>query len=214
MFENEPDITAARAGPPSGTRSHRPAGSPGNALTAEQLEAVGGIRKWLYETDRPVFSVQGLAGVGKTELLARIAKTPLAPLVCAPTGRAAEGVNGQDRGRGAGEKYPAQSAGDGIGSDVLEIADAPPAGRHRVRLLRVTLVYRSGDRGYELLLQSGAHLCIITSMPGHRFLIAPSSASPSMPGMLISDRITISCGSMPPASLSSASSPDPAKCRT
>ena len=27
-----------------------------------------------------------------------------------------------------------------------------------MRLLRVTLVHRSGDRGYELLLQSGAHL--------------------------------------------------------
>jgi hypothetical protein len=45
------------------------------------------------------------------------------------------------------------------GSDEQAFADAPPTGRHEVRLLRVTLVARqSGDRGYELLLQSGAHL--------------------------------------------------------
>jgi exodeoxyribonuclease-5 len=93
MFDYKPNITAVRTrtGPPSGPglRSHRPADGPRNALTAEQLEAAGGIKKWLYQTDRPVFAVQGLAGVGKTELLARIAQTPLAPLVCAPTGRAA-----------------------------------------------------------------------------------------------------------------------------
>ena len=36
--------------------------------------------------------------------------------------------------------------------------------------------------------------------------------SPSMPGMLMSDRITISVGSIPSASFSNASSPEAAKC--
>ena len=47
-----------------------------------------------------------------------------------------------------------------------------------------------------------------------RCLTSRSSSSPSMPGMLMSDRMTISSGSMPSASWSSASSPEPAKCRT
>jgi hypothetical protein len=76
--------------------------------------------------------------------------------------KAAEGLNAKGRVEGAGEKEGTQRApggpAGGADSDVQEIADAPPAGRHRVRLLRVTLVHRSGDRGYELLLQSGPHL--------------------------------------------------------
>ncbi len=44
-------------------------------------------------------------------------------------------------------------------NDDQAIIDAPPAGRHAVRVLRVTLVAKqSGNLGYELLLQSGAHL--------------------------------------------------------
>ena len=37
----------------------------------------------------------------------------------------------------------------------------------------------------------------MTGMSGQRFLTSPSSVSPSIPGMLMSDRITISAGSMP-----------------
>lgn len=73
---------------------------------------------------------------------------------------AAEGLDGLDQRHGALGVNSAQGAptGQDEGVDAEAIADAPPAGRHVVRLLRVTVVHRSGDRGYELLLQSGAHL--------------------------------------------------------
>jgi len=52
----------------------------------------------------------------------------------------------------------------------------------------------------------------MTGMSGRRFLTSPSSVNPSIPGMLISDRIAISAGSMPSASFSNATSPELAKC--
>ena len=52
----------------------------------------------------------------------------------------------------------------------------------------------------------------MTGRSGCLALISRSSVSPSIPGMLMSDRITISVGSMPSASFSSASSPELAKC--
>jgi hypothetical protein len=72
-----------------------------------------------------------------------------------------EGRYGQDWDQSVQEKDCVQKAPGGSGDavdDAQAIADAPPAGRHAVRLLRVTLVIRSGDHGYELLLQSGVHL--------------------------------------------------------
>src|SRR3954452_12395669 len=51
----------------------------------------------------------------------------------------------------------------------------------------------------------------MTGKSGRRLLILRSSVSPSIPGMLISDRITIRVGSMPPTSFSSAFSPELAK---
>ena len=48
----------------------------------------------------------------------------------------------------------------------------------------------------------------MTGKSGQRRLISSSKCSPSMPGMLMSDRITISSGRMPSVSFFSASSPD------
>src|SRR5262249_16055062 len=47
---------------------------------------------------------------------------------------------------------------------------------------------------------------IMTGSSGHVFLISHSNASPSIPGILMSDRMTISSGLIPSASIRSASS--------
>ena len=44
--------------------------------------------------------------------------------------------------------------------------------------------------------------------------IASTNCRPSMPGMLMSDRMTATVGSIPPVSRSKASSPEAAKCMT
>jgi exodeoxyribonuclease-5 len=80
-----PDGIMAFIGPAPGAG---PAGRPA-PLSPEQREAVGEIKDFLADTARRVFVVNGLAGTGKTHLLGRIAQTPLNPLVCAPTGKAA-----------------------------------------------------------------------------------------------------------------------------
>src|SRR5215471_5475049 len=54
----------------------------------------------------------------------------------------------------------------------------------------------------------------MTGKSGRRCLISRSRLSPSMPGMLMSDRMTISSGRTPFDNLSRASSPEAAKCRT
>ena len=54
----------------------------------------------------------------------------------------------------------------------------------------------------------------MTGRSGRCFLISRNKLNPSIPGMLMSDRMTISSGRTPFASLSSASSPEAAKCRT
>lgn len=63
-----------------------PAASP---LSPEQKAAVADIKAFLSDSTRRVFSVHGLAGVGKSHLLGRIARSSLDPLVATPTGKAA-----------------------------------------------------------------------------------------------------------------------------
>jgi exodeoxyribonuclease V len=63
-----------------------PAAAP---LSPEQKAAVADIKEFLSDSTRRVFSVHGLAGVGKSHLLGRIARSSLDPLVAAPTGKAA-----------------------------------------------------------------------------------------------------------------------------
>jgi exodeoxyribonuclease-5 len=94
MFEHEIDTAASRTGPPSGPD---PGVGPDPAgLSPEQRDAAREIKSFLDSTRR-VFSLQGLAGTGKSYLLASTARwlDPLVcapepdPLICAPTGRAA-----------------------------------------------------------------------------------------------------------------------------
>jgi hypothetical protein len=91
MFDDAADNTNPRIGPPASGSGPGADSGPSRpvSLSPEQWGAVGEIKSFLSDSTRQVFSLHGLAGTGKSTLLARIARTPLNPIVAAPTGKAA-----------------------------------------------------------------------------------------------------------------------------
>jgi len=59
-------------------------------LTIEQNDALNKISKWIKNTDQQVFCLGGYAGTGKTTVLQELINNlDIAPVCCAPTGKAA-----------------------------------------------------------------------------------------------------------------------------
>jgi exodeoxyribonuclease-5 len=98
----------------------------GIVLTAEQQAAATAIEDFLNFGLGRVFTVFGLAGTGKTTLLAEIARRYPSALVCAPTGKAAAALR-ERFGRPAGTIHSAfyrlkGTARDARGREVKEFA--------------------------------------------------------------------------------------------